>query len=236
MDKLGHGRHMNRLSRTAPIPSVPLDADAARGFALMAAAMLLMPAIDAMAKILAESISPVQVTWGRFFFQTLLTAPLVIALHGVGGLWPNRVFGNLLRGLLIALASLLFFTAVKFMPLADTIAIFFVEPMILTLLSAILLKEPVGWRRRVAVLVGFCGALLVIRPSFSEVGLVALLPMGAALAFAFYLIVTRRIARYDTPATMQFVAGLAGTLFLSGMLATGHILAIDDIMPVSVDA
>ncbi len=197
----------------------------------MAAAMLLMPGIDAIAKLLSATISPLQVTWGRFFFQVLLMAPLVIIFSGWRGLWPNRVLGNALRGLLIALASLFFFTAVKFMPLADTLAIFFVEPMILTVLSAVVLKEHVGWPRRIAVIVGFIGALVVIRPSFASVGPVALLPVGAAFSFAFYLILTRRLTRYDGALTMQFAAGVSGMVLLSLCLAIGHWLAIPAIAP-----
>lgn len=204
---------------------------ALNGLSLMILAMLLLPGIDAIAKLLSATIPPLQVTWGRFFFQVLLMAPLVVATGGWRSLWPNRFWGNALRGILIAAASLFFFTAVKYMPLADTYAIFFMEPMILTVLSAVLLKEQVGWRRGAAVIVGFCGALIVIRPSFAAVGPVALLPAAAALSFAFYLILTRSLTRYDSALTMQFAAGVAGMLFLSVCLTIGHAFDIEAASP-----
>ncbi|MBI1386478.1 MAG: EamA family transporter [Rhizobiales bacterium] len=112
------------------------------------------------------------------------------------------------------------------MPIADTIAIFFVEPLLLTLLSALLLKEHIGWRRIAAVLIGFCGALLVIQPKFHEAGLVVLYPLGAALAFSLYMILTRIMAANVNPLVMQFMAGIFGFLTMSIGLAIGTFLGI----------
>jgi len=82
-----------------------------------------------------------------------------------------------LRGVLLAAAASSFFWALTYMPLADSPAIFFVEPLILTVLSAVFLGEPIGWRRILAVIIGFLGALMVVRPSFETVGLPALLSL-----------------------------------------------------------
>ena len=141
---------------------------------LMLAAMLILPGIDAIAKWLSGSISSGQVAWSRFFFQTLLMLPLFLRTRGA--IMTQALPLHALRGALIALATLLFFSALKYLPLADAISIFFVEPLILTLLSALFLGESVGWRRLAAVATGFAGALIVIRPSFSALGAPALLP------------------------------------------------------------
>ena len=197
---------------------------------LMAGAMLLLPVMDAIAKTLSDSVPAGQVAWSRFFFQVIYLAPFVLA----GGRF--RPVGHLglhvLRGALIAVATLLFFASLKVLPLADAISIFFVEPLILTVLAAVFLGESVGWRRLTAVAVGFCGALIVIRPSFQAFGWTALLPLGAACCFAVYLVLTRRLAREEKATTMQFMAGISGGLTLSLALLFGGLAEIPVIDPV----
>lgn len=187
--------------------------------ALMLVAMLVLPGIDAIAKWLSDAISAGQVAWSRFFFQTLLMLPLFLRTRGT--IFTRALPLHALRGALIALATLLFFSALKYLPLADAISIFFVEPLILTLLSALFLGEAVGWRRLSAVAVGFVGALIVIRPGFGVLGLPALLPLGTALSFAVYLILTRKLAQHEYPERMQFYAGLFGALVMTLALAAG---------------
>jgi S-adenosylmethionine uptake transporter len=186
--------------------------------------MLILPGIDAIAKWLSDAISSGQIAWSRFFFQTLLMLPLYLRTRGPV-LTPALPM-HAMRGALIALATLLFFSALKYLPLADAISIFFVEPLILTLLSALFLAEPVGWRRMTAVAVGFAGSLLIIRPSFQALGLPALLPLGTALSFAVYLILTRKLALHEHPARMQFYAGLFGGLVMTAALVGGDALDI----------
>lgn len=188
---------------------------------LMLLAMLLLPGIDAIAKWLSSTISSGQVAWSRFFFQTLLMLPLYLRTRGPF-LTPALPL-HALRGALIAFATLLFFSALKYLPLADAISIFFVEPLILTLLGALFLGEPVGWRRLAAVAAGFAGSLIVIRPSFSVLGLPALLPLGTALCFALYLILTRKLAQSEYPERMQFYAGVFGGIVMSIALAAGQV-------------
>ena len=111
----------------------------------MVAAMLLIPCMDALAKILVDSVPAGQIAWSRFFFQAIFLAPVVLF---AGRLRRRPQFMlHALRGSLIALATLLFFSALRVMPMADAISIFFVEPLILTLLSALFLGEAIGWRR-----------------------------------------------------------------------------------------
>ena len=191
------------------------------GVLLMVVGVLLLPGIDAIAKGLSASISAGQVTWSRFFFQSLLLLPFALRagqLRVRGLLWVHGV-----RGVMIAVATLLFFASLAQLPLADAIAIFFVEPLILTLLCAVFLGERVGWRRLLAVVAGFGGALIIIRPSFAAFGLTALLPLGAALAFAVYLVLTRFLVRRDSAITLQFYAGIFGCLTMSGALLLGAV-------------
>lgn len=190
-----------------------------RAMLLMIAATLLLPSIDAIAKYLSASIGAGQVTWSRFLFQSLFMLPLAWRVWGRSPS-PNLLV-NALRGVLLAGATLLFFAALKYLPIADAISIFFIEPLLLTLLSALLLGEQVGWRRVSAVLVGLGGAALVIQPNFANAGTPALYPLGAATCFAFYLVLTRKFAQREAPELMQFLAGLAGLAVMSLALAVG---------------
>jgi drug/metabolite transporter (DMT)-like permease len=209
----------------AAAPSIPTATGerrtVLRGLGLVLLAMLLLPGQDTIAKYLSDTMSPGQINWARFLFQTLFTLPFVLYLQGISGLVPNRLWLNVLRGALIATSSLLFFTAVKFMPLADALAIFFVEPFILTILSALVDKEEVGWPRRIAVVAGFIGVLIVVQPSYAVLGFVSLIPAAAGCIFAVYALLNRRSSAYDTPLTMQFTAGVSALCILTLALAIG---------------
>ncbi|MFA7414962.1 MAG: DMT family transporter [Rhizobium sp.] len=201
-----------------------------QGMALMAGCMLILPAMDAIAKYMAtfEGMSPGQVTFYRFFFQMACTLPVLFLLQGWRALSAKRPFLNLLRGALHGAASLMFFIAVKYMPLADVFAIYFVEPFILTALSALFLGDKVGWRRWLAIVIGFGGAMIVIQPSYEIFGLTALLPVACAFLFALYMFLNRALGDADTPMTMQTMAGLGGTLFMGLALAAGGALGEAD--------
>lgn len=194
-----------------------------RGMVLMAGCMLVLPVMDAIAKYMAnvEGMSPGQITFYRFFFQLASVLPVLVALNGLSAFSAKRPWVNLLRGAIHGAASLMFFMAVKYMPLADVFAIYFVEPFILTAMSAIFLKEKVGWRRWLAIAVGFGGAMIVIQPSYEVFGLTALLPVACAFLYALYMFLNRAIGEADSPMTMQTMAGIGGTLFMAGALMAG---------------
>lgn len=204
-----------------------------QGVALMAVAMLMLPCMDAIAKYMATfaGMSPGQVTFYRFFFQLVCTVPLIFTAAGSATLHPKRPWLNLLRGAIHGAASLLFFAAVKYMPLADVFAIYFVEPFILTAMSAAFLGEKVGWRRWLAIMVGFGGALIVIQPSFVLFGWTALLPVACAFLYSIYLFMNRAIGDADSPLTMQTIAGFGGTIFMGVALFLGDSAGIADFAP-----
>lgn len=197
---------------------------------MMAAGVLVIPGIDAIAKYLADTLPPGQIAAGRFLFQLAFLLPIVLVTGRP--LRSNHPGLNALRGCLIAGATLFFFWALAYMPLADTVAIFFVEPLILTLIAAVFLKEPVGWRRLTAIVVGLVGAMLVIRPSFQTIGLPALLPLGAATCFAIYLVLTRKVAAGDDILTMQLWAGFFGLAMLGSALTVGSAAGVDVLDPI----
>ncbi|OCP01144.1 MULTISPECIES: DMT family transporter [unclassified Ensifer] len=204
-----------------------------QGVAIMLFAMVILPGMDVIAKYMAvyEGMSPGQVTFYRFFFQLVATLPMLLGAGGLRALRPKRPWANLLRGVLLATAALFFFISVKYMPLADTFAIYFVEPFILTCLSAVFLKERVGWRRWLAIVVGFGGAMIVIQPSFAAFGVTALLPVACAFVFACYLLLNRAVGTGDSPLTMQTIAGVGGTLMMALVILIGNGMGLADFVP-----
>jgi S-adenosylmethionine uptake transporter len=178
--------------------------DSAKAMVMMIVAMLFLPGIDAIAKWLSGSIAAGQVTWSRFFFQILFMAPLLLRTRGP---WlTSLLYLHALRGAFITFATLFFFSGLKYLPIADAISIFFIEPLLVTLMSAVLLGEKVGWRRFCAISIGLLGALIIIRPSFAEVGWPVLLPVGAAVCFSFYILLTRKLVQTEDPIRLQFLA------------------------------
>lgn len=190
-------------------PGGRLNKDLLQGLLLVCVAMVLLPIQDSMAKLLSGTLPVGEINWIRFIMQAALTLPFLLRAHGRAGLVPNRLWPNILRGALVAVSSGLMFFGLKYIPLADALAIFFVSPLVLTILSAFFGGEHIGWPRRIAVIIGFAGALIVIRPSYAVFGLVAILPLACAIIFAIYVFLTRRYVAYDSPLTMQLTAGLA---------------------------
>jgi S-adenosylmethionine uptake transporter len=227
--------YSTRLRASQPESEIQLminQNQTARAMAMMIAAMLMLPGIDAIAKWLSGTVSSGQVTWSRFFFQIILMSPLLLRTRGpwlTPALWLHAA-----RGSLIAFATLFFFTGLAYLPLADAIAIFFIEPLLVTLLSALFFGEAIHWRRISAIGLGFVGALIIIRPTFSEVGYAALLPVCAAFCFSFYILLTRKLVRNEDPVRLQFFAGIFGCLVMSLALAFGtgsNIGVLTAIMP-----
>lgn len=199
-----------------------------QGLMIMTCGVLSLPVMDAIGKYLSteEGMSPGQITFYRFLFQVVATVPVIILLRGHHALQPHRWGPNLLRGVLLGGASLCVFTALKYMPLADTLAIFFVEPFILTALSALVLRERVRRPQWLAIIVGFVGAVIVINPSFSLFGAVALLPMASASLFACYMLLNRALGTHDAPIVMQYVAGVGGSALLGLVLTFGGVMGV----------
>ena len=190
----------------------------------MALAMLIIPGIDAFAKLLVVTIPAGEIATSRFLLQAVFLLPVILWRRpSRAGLQPGL---QALRGTLIGVTTIIFFASLRYMPLADAIAIFFVEPLILTLLSPWLLGEQVGWRRYAAVIVGLSGAVIIIRPGLTAFGPAAFLPLLAAFCFALYLVLTRRLAQSGDPYLMQFTAGTAAFIVLSLALVFGTYLQI----------
>jgi drug/metabolite transporter (DMT)-like permease len=185
------------------------------GILLMLGAMTVVPFMDAIAKHLSDHIPVLQLVWARYFFHFCLILPVVLLRYGPRRLVPASPLLQLVRGGLLLASTVLFFAAIARMPLADALALVFVSPLIVTALSPWVLGESVGPRRRAAVLVGFLGALLIIRPGFGSLQWPALLALGAGVVFGFYLLATRRLAGSAPPLVTLTYSAAAGALLMS---------------------
>lgn len=188
------------------------------GITLMMGFIITGPFIDMFAKLATDAVPVAQIAAARFFFQGALIAPIA-ALLGRLSMPPKRDIAlYLARGALILLSTACITGAVKFMPIADAIAIFFVEPFFLALMGWFFLGEALGPRRITACFIGFLGALLVIQPSFAAVGWPALLPLGTAIFFALYLLLTRTMAQRIDPLAMQTHTSAAALMVAAPVL------------------
>ncbi|MES2915685.1 MAG: DMT family transporter [Pseudomonadota bacterium] len=207
-----------------------------QGILLMLAFCVIAPLLDVSAKLAAENGVPVgQVTAARFVVQTALMLP-VMWFMGLSFRLSARALGyTTLRALFLLVSTFAFVSGIQVMPIADALAIVFVEPFILLILGHFLFDDQVGPRRIAACAVGFVGALFVIQPSLAAFGLVALWPLATAVLFAFYMLVTRAISAWMHPVTMQFHTSWTGLLLCLPVmvLANGSgIAALDPIWPV----
>jgi drug/metabolite transporter (DMT)-like permease len=205
------------------------------GILLMLAFCVIAPLLDVAAKLSAENGIPVgQITAARFLVQTGLMIPVVLVMRLPVGLTPKALGYTALRALFLLVSTFAFVSGIQVMPIADALAIVFVEPFILLILGRFLFGDQVGPRRIAACAVGFVGALFVIQPSLAAFGLVALWPLATAFLFAFYMLVTRAISAWMHPVTMQFHTSWIGLLMCLPVmiLANGSGLpTLDPIMP-----
>ena len=192
----------------------------ARGAMQLCAGMLIIPFLDVFAKLLGETHGALEITFWRFFMQTVLMLPFMVSLN----LWmvpPGTIMMQAVRGLLLAMATVFFFAALQHLPMAEAIAIFFVQPMILTVLSALILRERLRVRRIAAILAGLGGTIVILQPSLVIFGWAAVLPLGSAVSMAFYMILTRKLSGTVNPYQMQFFGSVVAMVVLGGMTVFG---------------
>jgi drug/metabolite transporter (DMT)-like permease len=176
----------------------------------MLIAVLIIPFSDAIGKWLSSFYSPLQITFFRFFLQAVL-------IYAATKLLKKRIAAfkwiYLFLALFISSCMFLLFWGLVYLPLANNIALFFIEPMILTLLCIIFLKEKVSKELVVVLIIGFIGTLIIIRPNWSAYGSAAILPIGAAFFYALYLMSIRISKDIKDIVSMQFWIGLLASIF-----------------------
>ncbi len=209
------------------------------GVLLMLGFCMMVPMGDAIAKLLGEHVDVALLVTVRMAVQAMVLVPVVV----FAGISLAPALGRLRlitgRSILHVLGIGLMFLSLRYLPLADAVAIAFVMPFIVLVLGRFVLGENVGTRRLVACCIGFAGTLMVMQPSFAEVGWPALLPVAVAIDFAFFILATRRLAKEVDAVSLQAVSGVIACALLVPLLALlaphdvpGFALAMPD--PVSM--
>ncbi len=188
------------------------------GILFMLGFCVLAPLGDALAKVLGTRLDLGMLVLTRFAAQAAILLPIAL-LTGASLALRGRVLALVTVRTLLHIAGIsTMFTSLRYLPLADALAIAFVMPFIMLLLGRFVLGEEVGPHRLWASVVGFAGTLLVIQPNFAEVGAPALLPVGVAVIFALFMLVTRQIAKEVDPVALQAVSGLQASAILLPVL------------------
>lgn len=216
---------------TLPIPSNTL-----RGALLMVAFCFTAPLLDACSKLATAEIPVGQITAMRFVFQGLCMLPIILVMRLSWRASRRDLTLLCARACCLILSTYSFVASVQYMPIADAIAIVFVMPFILMFLGRLIFGNPVGKNRVYASIVGFGGAMLVIQPSLSHYGLIALFPLGCALSFSFYEMATQAMSNRVHPVTMQLHTSIAGTLICLPLLWLFSGSGIAELDPVQPDA
>ena len=176
---------------------------------------LLLPFMDGIAKFLSTDIHFVQVVWGRYFFMLLVSFPLALIFFRKEIKFPQSISVQLFRSFFLFLSTVFFFYAISIISLAEALTLAFISPIIVTILSIFFLNEKVGIHRWTAVVIGFLGVLVIIRPGFLEINFASLSALAAGITYAFYIIYTRKLSFTDSAIVTLLFTGVVGCIFIS---------------------
>ncbi len=178
--------------------------------------MAILPLIDVCGKRLGQQGVPVfQMVWARFFFGALFTLPFAVNVNGRAAFRPLHAVLQSARAGLLILGTACFFFALKQLPIADTLAIYFVQPILITALSPIVLGEKVDLRRWIMVFLGFVGVLIIIRPGFQQLNAGVFFALGAGTMSALYILLTRHLSATVSPVVTTFQTSMIGAIGLT---------------------
>ena len=175
-------------------------------------AWAILPFMDTIAKYLSSDLSFFQITWARYFFTVFFTLPFMFFFFRKNLTWTTQPKLQILRGLILFSANVLFFYSISVISMAKALTLAFVAPLITTALSPFILGEKVGVRRWSAVLIGFVGSLIVIRPGFIDFNLASVAALGTGFFYGIYLIITRKLHDSDNPLLTLLLTGVVGAV------------------------
>ena len=166
--------------------------------------------MDVIAKYLSAEMSFLQITWARYFFTVVFALPFMFFFYRKKLIWTSQPMLQSIRGLLLFFANVFFFYSISIISMAKALTLAFVAPLITTALSPFILKEKVGFKRWSAVLIGFIGSLIVIRPGFLDFNLATIAGLGTGFFYGLYLIVTRKLHTSDNSLLTLLLTGVVG--------------------------
>ena len=175
-------------------------------------AWVMLPIMDGFAKYLSADLPVLQITWARYFFTIVFTFPLMLFFFKKYLVWTDKPKLQLIRGLILLTANISFFYSISVISLPKALTLAFVAPLVVTAFSPFFLCESVGYRRWAAVIIGFIGSLVVIRPGFLEINLASLAALGTGIMYGFYLIITRKLSTSDNPLLTLLLTGVVGAI------------------------
>ncbi len=181
----------------------------------MCCAVATFSCIDATGKYLIGHMDTIQVVWARYFFAFVLTLIFANPVNRPGLMRTSRPFFQVGRSALLLLSTILNLIALRWLQLDESLSILFSTPFMVAALCVPLLGEWVGWRRWTAIIIGFCGVLVVARPGIGGLHPAALLTFAGAICYAFYSISTRLLSRSDSSDTTQFYTSLVGAVAMT---------------------
>ena len=176
---------------------------------------LLLPFMDGIAKFLSTDLHFLQVVWGRYFFMLLISIPLAFIFFRKDLKFPKSLSIQLWRSFFLFLSTIFFFYSISIISLPEALALAFVSPIIVTILSIFYLKEKVGIHRWTAVILGFIGVLIIIRPGFIDFNFASISALAAGISYAFYIIYTRKLSFTDSAVVTLIFTGSIGCLLIS---------------------
>ena len=181
---------------------------------LMIGAVFCFASMDATAKYLMKEIGPAQTIWARYTVQAVLVTVLILPKINIYGKtkYPKLQF---LRSVALMMATTLFFFAFSRLGLAEASAIFNISPVLITLGAFLFLREQIGPRRVIGILVSLLGALIIIRPGSGVFTIYAILPLGAAIFYSTYSLATRFVGTDESPWTSLFYSAIFGAICYS---------------------
>ena len=179
---------------------------------------MFLPVMDGFAKFLSDDLPILQITWARYFFTVFFTLPIMIFFFKKQLVWSDKPKLQILRGIILLSANICFFYAISIISLAKALTLAFVAPLIVTAFSPVMLGEKVGFKRWTAVVVGFTGSLVVIRPGFVELNFASLAALGTGILYGFYLIITRKLSTSDNPLLTLLMTGMVGAILVSAII------------------
>ena len=200
------------------VPPVDRPQHTRRGITLMVVGVAMFSIGDAAVKFLTTEYEIVQIVWARYTFHALLFLAIFSRIGLKRQITTVRPWLQFGRSILLLLATIFFFTAVRYLSLAEATSITFVSPLLVTAFSIPLLGERVRFRRWIAIMVGFVGVLIIVRPGLGVMHWAAILPLGPAVCYAFYQILTRIAARTEDTRTSLFWTSAVGAILTSAVV------------------
>ena len=176
---------------------------------------MFLPVMDGFAKFLSTDMPILQITWARYFFTVVFILPIMFFFFNKDLVWSSKPKLQIIRGLILLTANICFFYAISKISLAKALTLAFVAPLIVTAFSPLFLGEKVGFRRWTAVIIGFIGSLIVIRPGFLEINLASFAALATGIMYGFYLIITRKLSTSDSPLLTMLITGAVGAILIS---------------------